>query len=370
MQRSDLHSIDDQFISNPFDLLSDEIVEKIFDHLKTSDAARLGRTCRRFRLFDYAAPKVMLHLLLEQIVKGRRSEAMSLITQDPGLLLEVGTVEDHANRTIEAVTPLQLAFGMEDADLFFMICNSVFKYMPNGYEIALMQIKSKFGIDPFLKQLSPFDFSRLVVAICNYNHQEQSSIDEINSAYQEFIQRLEPRRISSGFHFNFKTYLEALFLYKLFYINSDLLTHHNDTSVTYLGKKFKRWNDIQASFFWVKIIGGLQRQLTAPQIQDLCKIINNHGFRLWQSQSLSVNSQLQFFEDCLQPSELGVKYALGPRSYLNSEVSQNINGRDAEKFITAISGENFLRRMSLRDTIKLLKSGIREQYEQESCLVM
>ncbi|MDP3268879.1 MAG: hypothetical protein Q8M40_07500 [Legionella sp.] len=145
---------------NFFDKLPDELCLKIEDELNNSDKSRFDTVCRRFfRLgFFYAQGQMYrvsnslkqphLHTtnkltkqLLYHVVRGEFFQAENIIKADPGLLLEVGTVRDYSDRTIQG-TALQIALGAEDVS-YESKCNLRYIQRPEEPENTTLEFISK-----------------------------------------------------------------------------------------------------------------------------------------------------------------------------------------------------------------------------------
>ncbi len=237
----------------------------------------LSRTSMYLRAAVSLEIKARAVKLVQHVVLGEQDEAEALIQECPELLLYKAEVVDYSGRKIIA-TPFQAAIGAGDKQMWELML-PYFKVLEDGE--ALRQFNEQFpnGIDVDLpaEELKLY-YNAIALAIINAEDNGISAIE----AFREEIK--SQNVISQGMHFNLQELVAA---YRVFIDYSDVLD----------------WN--KRDLFWLKIIGFVQRQMTAYDAQALLSgietvlvdeanlsrslILHNDGFF-----SLAQNSALGF----------------------------------------------------------------------------
>lgn len=118
--------------------LPGEMQNNIVDRLSPSDASRFAQTCGLFfnQYGDHIQPVCQqVHILLLHVVRGEIAQAKAMLMQDPGLLLEKGTVTDYSHRKFKDIYAYQYALWSLDTEMREMLL----QFLP--IEVAKQQLK-------------------------------------------------------------------------------------------------------------------------------------------------------------------------------------------------------------------------------------
>lgn len=259
-----MHSKNEQNKSNQEDL---SLAEQVFDRLKiysegfkpsffsNSDLAHLrlsSKTLNSVVEFDELNRR-LAQKLLNYVVRGEQDKAQALIARKPELLLIRIEAIDYSGRTIIG-TAFQAAIGAGDKPMWEMML-PYFESLEPGE--ALRQFHQQFphGIeDTPASELKAY-YNAIALAIINDDDQGLKAIEGFR---QEITSQKE---ITQGKHFNLQHLIAA---YQAYIDNFDALADW-----------YKR------DKFWQKVIGYIQRQMTAYDAQIHCsgvkKVLDNES---------------------------------------------------------------------------------------------
>ena len=223
--------------------------------------ATLSNTCQTMHnLFKPELDKRAENLLLTLVLQGNKTNVLHIAKTTPGLFFIKSTAMDYAmdlegnRRTLQDWSPYQALFGTVDVDMFASVKPYLDAYLaglPTGDALAAQQKQEKFP-QGFDYPASTYDFSPLVQAI-NGDQQlrqtgapSQATLDVLRKFRNDF----KPGVVIAGHHFNMNDLIKAHEVY-----------HQSVDS----------WNPEQIDFFSVKVIGFLERLLTAPYLQRACQ---------------------------------------------------------------------------------------------------
>jgi hypothetical protein len=263
------------FLNNIFPFLVSE-----FHYENRQALTRVERPSSLF--FRGQLLNVRLKQLLQHIAYGEKDEAKAIITADPGLLLLSGPiVRDYAGREIQQ-TAYQMALAA--GDVFVKFENGVYqpgaqgeemKEMIEPYFIKLLgEEKGVAELERQRKMIFPDDFEEYIkqkraedlAAVTEMFKaigdaevlDEEGLLEECGKALEKFKTHLEPKGIitttTQGYHFDPQILVEAYRLY--------------DANYTTFGNN---WNSLKNLFAWQKVIGLIQRYLTACDAMVLCQ---------------------------------------------------------------------------------------------------
>ncbi len=186
----------------------------------------------------YELHQRVAQILLTHVVKGEQNKAESLIGKNPGLLLIKSRTEDYSGRTIIG-TAFQAALGAGDTPMWEIML-PYFNRLER--EEALRQFDEQFGTTSDFDLR--IDYNALAFAIINNEDKGLSMIEGFRKKITS------PKKITQGNHFNLQ-HLSAA--YRAYIDNFDALGN---------------WDS--RDFFWQKVIGYVQRQMTAYDAQIHC----------------------------------------------------------------------------------------------------
>lgn len=187
--------------------------------------------------------------LLGHVVLGEEAKARDMIAANPGLLLITSKAVDYSGRTVIA-TPFQAALGAGDKPMWEMMRPYI------GKEEALRQFHNWFpeGIEeaPTVAVLKP-KYHAIAKAIID-------DVDKGKSAIESFREEItRQKKIKHGKHFNLNHLVAA---YAAYIDNFEALDS---------------WDNRDS--FWRKVIGYVQRQMTAYDAEVHCfgikDVLNN-----------------------------------------------------------------------------------------------
>src|SRR3990167_2210475 len=196
------------------DPIQRELILEASTKKSTIAGGRLGKTCKRLNTLWNDEACILSFRLLTHIAGGEEKEANALLnmfTQTNLKLLETiltmkNTVTDCSGRLLQEVTPLQLAYGVQDVEMCEMLMQ-YFEKLINGKEIAYAQIQDKFpkGV---VEQKS-YNFNSILIAIKDASPQdieEALNLKENGSflceALKQFRKEFTKRTQEEGIHFN------------------------------------------------------------------------------------------------------------------------------------------------------------------------
>jgi hypothetical protein len=220
--------------------------------------------------------------LLQHIAYGQKEDAEKIIKSNPGLLLLSGPiVKDYAGREIQQY-PYQMVLAA--ADVFVKFKNDVYQPDAQGEEMKEMieryciellgeekgvaelerQRKMIFSDDfeEHVKQKRVEDLAAVTEMFKAIGDaevlDEEGLLEECGKALKKFKTHLEPKGIitttTQGYHFDPQILVEAFRLY-----DANYATFGNN------------WNSPKNLFAWQKVIGLIQRYLTACDAMVLCQ---------------------------------------------------------------------------------------------------
>ena len=205
------------------------------------ELSELSKTSRI--LYCLAKPELDARKLLSHVVLGEQDKAKAMIKANPKLLLIRTKAVDYSGRTIIG-TAFQGALGAGDKPMWNMMLPYL-ESLEKGE--ALRQFHEQFpnGIedDVLAEQLKDY-YNALALAIINHADHGQSAIEEFRQGITS------QKEIEQGKHFNLQHLLAA---YQAYIDNFDALT---------------TWDN--RDLFWKKVIGYVQRQMTAYDAQVHC----------------------------------------------------------------------------------------------------
>jgi len=210
------------------------------------DLAKLSQTSKAMNkvvsgeLNQHAAQKLLTHVVL-----GQQDKAEAMIKANPKLLSIKTSAIDYSGRTIIA-TAFQAAIGAGDTPMWEMIL----KYLEKDEELKQFNEQFPNGIedDVSAEDLKPY-YNGIASAIIN---NEDNGTLAIEAFRKEITAKKE---ITQGKHFNFGHLVAA---YQAYIYNFDAL---------------ENWPN--RAKFWQKVIGYVQRQMSAYDAQVLCSGIRN-----------------------------------------------------------------------------------------------
>ncbi|HAU1150629.1 TPA: hypothetical protein JBI12_01530 [Legionella pneumophila] len=251
----------DDFISieehNSRDDVTDELslAEQVFTRLQiysegfkpsffiNKDLANLSLTSKTLNgvvcseLNQRAAQKLLTH-----VVKGEQDKAQALIEKNPGLLLIKSKAVDYSGRTIVG-TAFQAAIGSGDKPMWEMML-PYFECLEQGEALRQFQGQFPSGIEetPAAELKAYYDAIALAII-----HDEDHGLSVIEGFRKEITCQKE---ITQGKHFNLQ---HLIAVYQSYIDNFHALGN---------------WNN--RDLFWQKVIGYVQRQMTAYDAQIHC----------------------------------------------------------------------------------------------------
>ncbi|HBC0466973.1 TPA: hypothetical protein K0O58_000523 [Legionella pneumophila] len=257
---SDMDYVDD-FISieehNSRDDVTDELslAEQVFARLQiysegfkpsffiNKDLANLSLTSKTLNgvvcseLNQRAAQKLLTH-----VVKGEQDKAQAMIEKNPGLLLIKSKAVDYSGRTIVG-TAFQAAIGSGDKPMWEMML-PYFECLEQGEALRQFQGQFPSGIEetPAAELKAYYDAIALAII-----HDEDHGL----SVIERFRKKITcQKEITQGKHFNLQ---HLIAVYQAYIDNFHALGN---------------WNN--RDLFWQKVIGYVQRQMTAYDAQIHC----------------------------------------------------------------------------------------------------
>lgn len=204
---------------------------------------------------------------------------LALLTE---LLCKRSTVTDHANHTFKHFTALQLAYGAQDVEMCEMLL-SFFAQLPNGYEIAAMQLNEKFG------ELTATEYSKEFRDYCYdlFCYQNQADLTW-EAAINNFHAASKRDAEKTPFHFNLRQIPILMQVYSDYYLDRDF------------------------SEVWREGIGYLQRQLPACHLARYCRGFSK-SFYPEKERVFNLADGTQVFPlDSNPDDKLGSDFALTP----------------------------------------------------------
>jgi hypothetical protein len=220
--------------------------------------------------------------LLQHIAYGQKEDAEKIIKSNPGLLLLSGPiVKDYAGREIQQY-PYQMALAA--ADVFVEFKNDVYQSDAQGEEMKEMieryciellgeekgvaeleRLRKMIFSDNFKEYVKQKRAEDLVVVTEMFNAigvasslNEDGLLEECGQALKKLKTHLEPKgiitTITQGYHFDSQILVEAFNLYA-----ANFETFGNV------------WDSPKNQFAWQKVIGLIQRYLTACDAMVLCQ---------------------------------------------------------------------------------------------------
>ncbi|HAU0673210.1 TPA: hypothetical protein JBG80_12150 [Legionella pneumophila] len=186
--------------------------------------------------------------LLTHVVKGEQAKAQAMIEKNPGLLLIKAKAIDYSGRTIIG-TAFQGALGAGDKPMWEMML-PYFKDLKEGE--ALRQFHEQFphGIEDEVSAQELKDYYNAIASAII--HDEDHGLSVIAGFRKEITSQKE---ITQGKHFNLQHLLAA---YQAYAANFNAFTN---------------WEN--RDLFWQKVIGYVQRQMTAYDAQIYCSGVAN-----------------------------------------------------------------------------------------------
>lgn len=237
---------------------------------KDKDKATFSRLClTTHRFYQPEFDKQSAKKLLKHVLQGKKSEALKMIEANPKLLFIRATAEDYAKdlddhrRIIQGWSPLEAMFGTGDIDMQKAVLTTQLGWwnqayvdqVPNGRELAAAQLHEKFP-NGFDYPPSTYDYSPVVKAITNDQTLIQTGrlSPETEETLAKFRKDFMPGVVKQGFHFNLNDLIKACEVYN---------------------ENYRLWNDNQESLFWRKVIGFLERLVTAFDAQVISQGITD-----------------------------------------------------------------------------------------------
>lgn len=252
----------------------------------------------------------LAHALLTYVVLGEQEQAKALIEEKPELLFCYSQTVDYSGRTIIG-TAFQAAIGAGDKPMWEMML-TYFENLAEGE--AKRQFDEQFpnGIeeDVSANELQNY-YNTLAVAVSNHEDHGLSAIEEFRNEINS------QNEIRQGKHFNMQHIVAACQAY-----------------TANFGHLSKRANWDHRNFFWQKVIGYLQRQMTAYDAQVYCSGLKGvsdnelnfkRKFKFYNGRDffpLSADSGLGFDFAIQSTYAYALKYAGGVRG-LMPELDQN-----------------------------------------------
>jgi hypothetical protein len=178
---------------------------------------------------------------------------MKMIAANPHSLLLRGSVIDYSGRTIDGVTPLQCAYGAQDAAMCNMITTCI-QQLENGEQVAAQQLQEQVENKQWQAALNEEYFAELAATITQEKFVADKLSATTDAAVSAFRETVKPGLVKTINHFNIQTLINAVRVYR---------TCHDN------------WNHNQRSLYWRQIIGYLQRLVPACYAQDLCQGLHN-----------------------------------------------------------------------------------------------
>jgi len=229
-----------------FENMPVELTNHMASFLPIKDAANLSRTASTMLwLKEEYVDTIAVQKLLTHVVRGEEEQALKMIKANPRLLLIPSEAIDYSGRTIKG-TAFQAALGAEDHIMAQKILEG---FGEEGKAIALEQLNAQYpeGIDAAVANNleTAYDFTDLINVIISGDE------DACNNALEQFRSDMTtPKEITTGMHFNMQHLINA---YEAYTNNFDRLAN---------------WEN--RNLFWVKVIGFIQRQMTANYAQYYC----------------------------------------------------------------------------------------------------
>ena len=240
-------------------------------------------------LFRIHLPDLHLTQLLQHIAYGEKAQAEKIIQQRPHLLLLNGPiVQDYAGRKIQQ-TAYQMAIAAGDVFVGFkkgkylprvkgeemkeIIERYVIKMLGEEKGVAELERQRKMilpdDFEIYIKQKRAEDLAALTKVYNAIRYAESLDgdglLEECGKALKEFKTHLEPKGIitttTQGYHFDPQILTEAYRLYEANYEDFG----DEDPSQEHF------WDCEKNQFAWQKIIGLIQRYLTACDAMVLCQ---------------------------------------------------------------------------------------------------
>ncbi|STX28615.1 SidC homolog [Legionella beliardensis] len=219
---------------------------------KKEDLLSLSLTSKT--LYSTVAPELLqreAQKLLAHVVLGEQDEAQRMLEKNPELLLIRQETLDYSGRTIIG-TAFQAALGAGDKPMWEMIL-PYFESLEEGEALRQFQEQFPDGIENDKDDVSAAAlkdyYHKLAIAIVNDTDHGQSALE----AFRRAITCQE--KITQGKHFNLK---HLIAVHKAYIANFNVLLN---------------WKN--RDLFWQKIVGYVQRQVTAYDAQIHASVINN-----------------------------------------------------------------------------------------------
>jgi len=225
-----------------FKLPAETHKECLSKFLKSNDFSKLTKTCKNFyKLYNNPLVYIRVQQLLKHVILGEQKEVIKIIKINPELIFLKGNAKDYSGRNISNVSAFQLAWGAYDSRMLYAIFPYA-KLVLNFRKKLLSQIDERFAEEKNIESIV-YDYTNLINAITALNH------SKVNQEYLAFRSYFLQNENQQGYHFNIKNLSRA---YEAFY------------------NKFDRWSIQKRTFFWVNVIGYLQRMIPANYAQAYC----------------------------------------------------------------------------------------------------
>ena len=203
------------------------------------------------------------HQLLTHVVRGEEEQALTMLEDNPGLLLFASNATAYSKHIYSNYTPFQAALLCHDVTLWQKM-EPYFDKLPNGREEKARQFNAIFPEG--ISHPSPYDFNALVETITH------SSADDIDAALQKTQNDTEIFRVLNRFRSDFK----ALAMQETFFNPWHLIG-----ALKVYREQFDNWSLAQRDLFWRQVIGYTERFVPAcfaqAFVQGLYFIVEEHA---------------------------------------------------------------------------------------------
>ena len=240
------------------------------------------RTQGQYEVLMQYKLKKDIPVFLQYIADGNEAEVTSMLEDNPALVLAAcGTVTTFSGDTLEDVTAIQLAYLLEDDELY----HTMMPYLgdlPQGRERAHQQLAKKIAeVEEQELRFKQYDFNDLITAISEDHSlkNKHTASAETEEALTKFKENFKPGIVKKGRPFNM---------------------HHLKDAYAVYCENFDRWNRWQLLWFLQYVIGYLQSRVPSCYAQafsqGLKKIIDEKQF-LKRSFTLKnyINSEKIFY---------------------------------------------------------------------------
>lgn len=205
--------------------------------------------------------------LLQFIIYGNQVEAEKILNDNPkiwrALLTQKTEVVDYSGRKIFG-TALQLAMGAKDVryhddeERMVEMLMKYYRRLRNGESIIASQIAEQFpdGFEKQEEQRRKRDseaLHKVINAIANSSNDKQR--DKAIKGFVDYLKLQTTNTLTTGYHSNEQLLIEALKLYDENY------------------EQFGGWDSVKNNYCWRKVIGNIERYLTACDAQAFCQCI-------------------------------------------------------------------------------------------------